>query len=84
MLKLEQILNDTIWLAKMQGYRVTGTYEELKKYRESENCRDFDICCEQPEHLKDFYDKYFEYYKNNVGFITIQDFYNQFYNHRCK
>lgn len=76
MLSLEQIMKETIWVAKMQGYRVTGTYEEMTPYRESEECRDFDICCEQPEQLKDFYDKYFQH----EGWITIQDFYNQEYN----
>ena len=76
MLTLEQILKDTIWVVKMQGYRMSGTYEEMKHYADSEECRDFDICCEQPEHLMDFYEKYFAY----DGFITIQDFYNQFYN----
>ena len=36
----------------------------------------FDIAAKQPEHLRDFYDKYFEY----NGFITLKDFYDQFYN----
>ncbi len=76
MLTLEQIMNESIWIAKMQGYRMSGTYAEMKSYAESEDCRDFDLCAEQPEHLKDFYDKYFAH----DGFITVQDFYNQHYN----
>ena len=76
MLSLETILKDSIWIAKMQGYRLSGTHDEIGHYADLEECRDFDLCCEQPEHLKDFYDKYFAY----DGFITIQDFYNQYYN----
>ncbi len=76
MLTLEQIMNESIWVAKMNGYRMSGTYEEMKPYADSEDCRDFDLCAEQPEHLKDFYDKYFAHH----GFITVQDFYNQHYN----
>lgn len=76
---LETILKDTRWVAKMTyGFRHVGTYDELEEYRESEECRDFDICCSQPEHLKEFYNKYFEYEKQH-GFTTIQDFYNNVY-----
>ena len=75
MLILEKIMNESIWIANMNGYRMTGTYAELKGYKEDPECRDFDLCAEQPEHLKDFYNKYFEY----DGFITVQDFYNQHY-----
>lgn len=75
MLALDQILNETIWVVKMNGYRLSGTYEEMKHYSESEECRDFDIAAEQPEHLKDFYDMYF----NHKGFITIQEFYEEYY-----
>lgn len=75
MLTLEQIMSDTIWVAKMQGWRETGTYEEIKRFADSEECREIDICANQPEHLKEFYDKYFAH----DGFITVQDFYNQHY-----
>jgi len=80
MLTLEQIMNESIWVAKMNGYRLSGTYAEMQPYAESEECRDFDLCADQPEHLKDFYDKYFAY----DGFITVQDFYNQHYNKPTK
>lgn len=76
MLTLEQIMNESIWVAKMNGYRMSGTYAEMKPYADSEDCRDFDLCAEQPEHLKDFFDRYFAHH----GFITVQDFYNQHYN----
>ena len=76
MLTLEQIMNESIWVVKMNGYRMSGTYSEMKPYADSEDCRDFDLCAEQPEHLKDFYDKYFAHH----GFITVQDFYSQYYN----
>lgn len=75
MLTLEQIMSESIWVAKMNGWREVGTYEEVKRYGESEECRDFDLCAEQPEHLKDFFDKFFAHH----GFITVQDFYNQYY-----
>ena len=77
MLSLEQIMKETIFVAKMTyGYRAVGTYDEIREYIESDECRDSDICASQPENLKDFYDKYFAHH----GFITIQDFYNQYYN----
>ena len=76
MLTLEQIMQETIWVAKMQGYRMAGTYEEIGYLAKSEDCRDFDICATQPEQLDDFYDKYFAH----NGFITIQDFYKKYYN----
>lgn len=75
MLSLETIMSKTLWVAKMNGFRKVGTYEEVKSYGESEECRDFDICANQPEELKPFYDKYFAH----QGFITVQDFYNNIY-----
>lgn len=77
-LTLEQIMNESRWVAKMQGWREVGTYEEVKSYAESEECRDFDICAEQPEHLKDFFDRYFAYEREH-GWITIPDFYKDVY-----
>lgn len=79
-LSLQEILNKTIWVAKMCGYRLTGTYEQIKKYRDDEECRDFDIVCSagQPEELRDFYISY-EHYGEKHGFITVQDFYKKLY-----
>ena len=81
MLSLETILKDTIWVVKMQGWRMSGTYDEMKPYAEDEDCRDFDISAFQPEHLSNFYDKYFEY-ENEHGWITIPEFYNNVYSMR--
>ena len=79
MLSLETIMNDTIWVAKMTyGSRHVGTYDEIKSYAESDECRDFDICCNQPDHLKKFYEDYFEYGRKN-GFMTVQKYYNTVY-----
>lgn len=85
MLTLEQIKKDTIWVAKMNWGRMSGTYEEMKPYREADEednyCRDFDICCEQPEHLKEFYDGFFKYEEEH-GFTLIDDYYNNVYANR--
>jgi len=76
MLTLEQIMAEAIWVAKMQGWRQTGTYEELKDLAASEECRDFDLCCEQPKHLQPFFDALWAYEEDH-GWMTIQDFYNE-------
>ena len=73
-LTLETILRDTLWVAKMQGWREVGTYDEIGYLAEDEDCRDFDICANQPEHLKAFYENYFEYCEDH-GWMTVQEFY---------
>lgn len=75
MLNLETIMKDSIWVAKMNGWRESGTYDQIGHLFNDEDCRDFDLCAEQPEHLKEFYDMYFKH----DGFITIQDFYKDYY-----
>jgi len=75
MLTLETITKDTIWVAKMNGWREAGPYEQMKHLAESDECRDFDIAAEQPEHLKEFYDAYFDYEREH-GWTLIPDFYN--------
>lgn len=77
-LKLETIMNESIWVAKMQGYRTSGTYAEIGHLSDDEDCRDFDLSAKQPEHLKEFFDEYFAY-GNEHGFITIPDYYNDIY-----
>ena len=81
-LSLETILKDSIWVVKMNWGRLSGTYEEMKPYIEMDEedsyCRDHDLCCEQPEHLKDFYDGYWKYDEEH-GFTTIQDYYEKVY-----
>lgn len=78
MLTLEKIMNESIWVAKMQGWRAVGTYEEMRAYADSEECRDFDLSADQPEDLKEFYDGYFQYEREN-GFITIPKYYEEVY-----
>ena len=79
-LSLQEILSKTIWVAKMPGYRLTGTYEQIKKYKDDEDCREFDIVCSsgQPQELRHFYTLYEEYGEKH-GFITIQEFYRKLY-----
>lgn len=78
MLTLDTVLKDTIWVAKMNGFRETGTYDEIKAIADNDDCREMDICCEQPAHLKDFYNQYFNY-SDEHGFITVQDYFNAVY-----
>ena len=82
MLTLETIKKDTIWVVKMNWGRLSGTYEEMKPYIEADDednyCRDHDISCEQPEHLKEFYDGYWEYDREHE-FTFIDDYYNNVY-----
>ena len=73
-LSLETILKDTIWIAKMAYGRFSGTYDELKQYRNSEDCRDFDLCRQQPKHLEVFYGDYFKHIDEH-GSISLFHFY---------
>lgn len=75
MLTLDQILNESRWVAKMQGWRATGTYKELEHLACSEDCREIDLAGVQPPHLAEFFDLY----NQREGFITIQDFYREVY-----
>ena len=76
---LETILKDTLWVAKMTYGRHVGTYDEVGDYFPMEECRDFDLCAKQPEHLEDFYDGYFNYVEEH-GFTIVQDYYKEVYN----
>lgn len=73
-ISLETIKRDTMWVAKMHGWRAVGTYDEIGHFAKEEECRDFDICAEQPEHLKEFYSMLFDYEEEH-GFTFIDDFY---------
>lgn len=75
MLSLKKILDESLWVAKMQGYRVSGTYAEIGHLADDEDCRDFDLAAKQPDDLMDFYDGFFKYGR----FITIQDYYHNVY-----
>lgn len=80
MLMLDTIMKDTLWVAKMNGWRKVGTYAELEDLSKSEECRDFDIVCleGQPDHLKGFYKEYFEYCEKNEWMI-IPEYYKDIY-----
>lgn len=77
MLTFETIKKDTRWVAKMNGYRVSGTYDEVSKYADDEECRDFDISCKQPDHLKEYYDMYFGQVEAPI--YMLKDFYEKVY-----
>lgn len=78
MLTLDQIMKESIWVVKMNWGRMSGTYEEMKSYADSEECRDFDLCAEQPEHLKAFFDGY-EDWIHEHGWMIIPDYYKDVY-----
>ena len=81
MLTLDTIMKDSLWVARMTyGYRFVGTYEEAKRWAEDEECKDFDLCANQPEHLEEFYTAYFTYSRSR--WITVQDFYNNIWSIR--
>jgi len=77
-LTLDIIMSDTLWVAKMQSYRTVGTYDEIHHFAEQEDCRDFDTVCTdgQPDHLKPFYEAYYEHCRTK-GWATIQDYYHE-------
>lgn len=75
-LTLNEIKDNTIWVAKMAGARLTGTYDELEHFAEMEECRDFDVCCSQPTpELQKFWDDCWEYEQKNHCWLTIDEFY---------
>ena len=78
LIPLETIEKEAIWVAKMQGYRESGTYAEIGHLAKSEECRDFDLAAKQPAHLKIFFDEFWKYTEEH-GFITIPDYYNNVY-----
>ncbi len=74
MLTLDTILKETLWVGKFyEGGRISGTYDELKPM--SDEFRDFDIAGNQPDHLQEFYEGYF----NQHEYYLIQDYYNNVY-----
>lgn len=75
MLTLETIKKDSLFVVKMQGWRTVGTFDETHHLMESPECRDYDLCAKQPDHLKEFYDAYWDYELAN-GFVDVDEFYN--------
>lgn len=81
MLDLEYILENTIHVARfMSGRRVTGTYNEVKKYYEDPELKDIDTVAweGQPKELQEFY-KAYEYANDELGLnlFLIEDFYKE-------
>lgn len=75
MLTLDQILNESRWVAKMNGWRQAGTYKELEHLSNDPDCREIDIAAEQPEHLREFFDML----DSNDTWMTIPEFYRTCY-----
>lgn len=78
MISKDTILDQTIFVAKMQGWRSVGTFREVGHLLDDPDCRDFDLCAEQPDHLKDFYDKYWAF-RGKHGFIDPCEYYDGHY-----
>ena len=76
----QTIHDETLWVAKMCGYRTAGTYAEVGYLFYDEDCRDFDtVCAEgQPESVRPFWEAY-EAYANEHGFVLVDDFYRNVY-----
>lgn len=74
MMSLEQIMNDLIWVIKLNECgRITGTYKEIEHLMD--DCRDMDLAAKQPtDELQNFLDAMNKYTREN-DWITIQDFY---------
>ena len=76
MMTLAEIKRDTIWVAKMTGWRTSGTYDEIGYLQEDEYCRDFDVCCKQPtKELQEFWNACWAYEQQNHTWLTIDKFY---------
>ena len=80
MLTFKTIEKDTIWIAKMQGYRTSGTYDEVSHLLKNGECRDFDVACSvnQPKHLQKFYEDYeAQFYNKPIEerIFILKDFY---------
>lgn len=77
MLTLETIKSESLWVAKIGGTRIVGTYAEVGHYWNDSACRDIDTLCTegQPAHLRGFWHDYYENNPNRVFFID--DFYKE-------
>ena len=78
MLSFGKIMDDALWVAKMQGWRECGTYDEIGHLAKDEDCRDFGLAARQPEHLREFFDGYFSHMAKH-GAILMRDYYDRFY-----
>ena len=81
-LKLTDIINDTVYAVELEDeygrHWITGTLSEVEWAFNSENLSDIDMCCDQPEHLRQFYADYeaYRYSPECTGFLTVEDFYH--------
>lgn len=74
------IEKDTRWVAKMMHGRHTGTYEELKEYWESEDCRDFDTLAKQPTpELQHFWDAFYQFGQDYSFIYNAKEFFELIY-----
>ena len=80
-LSWDYIDKNTLWVAKMMGYRKVGTYEELKPYMDSPELRDVDTLVweAQPEELQEFHKDYTYaiYEQNRHDLFYLKDFHNE-------
>lgn len=78
---LETINNECIWAVELDdGYGrhwVTGTAKQVEWAMESEDFSDCDLCANQPEHLRPFFEAYwnYQYGPERHGFTPIETFY---------
>lgn len=79
-LTLETIERDLRWVGELDDdygkHRFVGSYAEVQKWLDAdpEHFSDCDLCAKQPDHLKDFCEKWDKYIDEH-GFITLKDFY---------
>ena len=78
----DYIEKNTVWVAKFEhGHRITGTYDEISKYKDCEDLDEIDTVSwkGQPDSLKQFYKDY-EYAFYQMGRTDLyftKDFYNE-------
>lgn len=82
MLTLDYIKDNTLWVAHFDtGYRVTGTYDEVKKYNSHDDIDEISIITwkGQPKELQEFYkDHEYAFYElNRHDLFEPEDFYNE-------
>lgn len=75
-LTLQEIMDNSIWVARMTYGRIVGPYKEIQHYADMDECKDFDVVCEQPTaELQHFWDSYNDYCDTNCTWMTIQQYY---------
>jgi len=82
MLSLEQVVNESLWVAKMNGYRKAGTYPELQASGclDSDELRDVDLAAKQPKHLQAFFDEMWAWERSPEGrWMTLPEYYKTVY-----